>query len=566
MAEVGSNSEKILLGYEVPMGNPVYVKKSHLIATGITQLSGKTTTEEGLISRSGCKAIVFKTKIGETGFTRGTIIPPYFKEKSDWQYVSSLLEATLKEKLKFERAWIINVCKNADSLLQVKVNIEKRLAEGKLNQLSQNVYTTLLAYFELILPQLTYANFSKVLELREGINIMDLERYSEEIQSLIIRSVLETVLTEHKNVIVVMPEAWKFLPQGRGNPCKWAAESFIRQGATNQNYLWIDSQDMAGVDKTPLKQVSTWILGLQQERNEVIHTLDQIPLPKRQKPKPEEIMTLKRGHFILATPDQTVKVYVRPSWLDEETARQIASGEVDVETIKKPDMLVTVAEGSSAMKSLNPEDAKFYARVSQDMIQLRRDTFDKFSQLQTILDNQGKVIMELKGQKQQVNIDEVASLVMQKIPIFNRQEILDELVRRIPKVTGTITYEVAPVEKLQKDFLEDAKTKILGYVRGLDDEQKKMLKYLEAIGKGSNVTDILTKCLFLGATSGGTRQRINEKLTEMATLELVRKEQNGQVYANLKQKIAKHLEPFSGTQQEVEVVYSNILSEMLKEA
>lgn len=557
-------SEKILLGYEVPTGESVYIKKSHIITTGITQISGKTTTEEGLISRSGCKAIVFKTKIGETGFTQGTVIPPYFKEKSDWQYVSSLLEATLKEKLKFERAWIINVCKNADSLIQVKVNIEKKLAEGKLNQLSQNVYTTLLAYFEMILPQLTYANFSKILELREGINIMDLERFSEEIQSLIIRSVLETVLTEYKNVIIVMPEAWKFLPQGRGNPCKWAAEAFIRQGATNQNFLWIDSQDMAGVDKTPLKQVSTWILGLQQERNEVEHTIDQIPVPKRQRPKPEEVMTLKRGHFILATPDQTVRVYVQPSWLDEETAKQIAMGTVDVETIKKPDTLVSVSEGAFAVKSLNPEDAKFYARISQDMIQLRKDTFDKFSQLQNILDNQGKVIMDLKGQKQQqVNIDEIASVVLQKIPIFNKQEILDELVKRIPKMTGTITYEVAPVEKLQKDFLEDAKTQILGYIKGLDDEQKKMLKYLEAVGKGSNVTDILTKCLFLGATSGGTRQRINDKLTEMATLELVRKESNGQIYANLKQKITKHLEPFNGTQQEIEAVYNNILMEML---
>src|SRR4030042_3908957 len=116
------SNEEILLGYEIGTANPIYIKLSHLIATGITQLSGKTTTEEALIKRSGKRAIVFKTKVGETGFSEGTVIPPYFKEKSDWQYVSSLLEATLREKLKFERAWIIQICKNTDSLLQVKAN------------------------------------------------------------------------------------------------------------------------------------------------------------------------------------------------------------------------------------------------------------------------------------------------------------------------------------------------------------------------------------------------------------------------------------------------------------
>jgi len=558
--------DEIKLGYELETGYEVYVKPSHLIATGITQLSGKTTTEEALIKRSGSQAVVFKTKVGETGFTEGTVIPPYFKERSDWQYVSSLLEATLKERLKFERAWIINVCKNANSLLEVKANIDKKLAEGKLNQLSHNIYTTLQAYFELVLPQLQYANFSRTLTLQHGINIMDLERYSVEIQSLIIRSVLETVLTEFKNVIIVMPEAWKFLPQGRGNPCKQAAEAFIRQGATNGNYLWIDSQDMAGVDKTPLKQVSTWILGLQQERNEVEHTLDQIPLPSKMKPKPEEIMTLKRGHFILATPDITKKVYVQPSWLDSETAKGIAIGAVDVETVKRPEKLVSITiSAQSEPKVLDFEGQKYYARVSQDLIELRKDVFNKFEQQQRIIDAQGKVIMDLQVNNSKTNIDEIASIVMQKMPILNRQEIIQEVVKRIPKMVGTITYEVMPLEKLQKDYQESAKTQLTVIVNGLDEEQRKSLKFVETIAKGTNVTEILEKGLFLNV-SGGTRQRINEKLNMMATLELIRKDQGGHIFPNLKSKIAKHLEIFNVTPQEIEQVYNHILMEILKEA
>ncbi len=555
----------IKLGYEVGSAQEVNINISHLIATGITQLSGKTTTEEALIKRSGKRAIVFKTKVGETGFSEGTVIPPYFKEKSDWQYVNSLLEATLKEKLKFERSWIIEVCKNTDNLLQVKANIDKKLSgEEKISGLSRSIYTTLQAYFEMILPQLQYANFSRTLELTDGINIMDLERFSEEIQSLVIRSVLDTVLNQFKDTIVVIPEAWKFLPQERGSPCKLAAEAFIRQGATNGNYLWIDSQDMAGVDKTPLKQISTWILGLQRERNEVIHTLDEIALPNKQKPKPEEIMTLKKGHFFVATPDMTKLVYVQPAWLDEATAIGIAKGEVEISSIKRPEQLVSIQQQvNSNGHAISPDDTKFYARVTHDLTEIRKDFFAKTDQQQKQLDGIGRAVMDLKTNQPQIDTDELTSIILQKIPTLNRQEIVDEVVKRIPKMTGTVTYQVSPVEKLNKDFLEDAKTQIVTIINGLDDEQKKLLKFCEAIGKGTTLTEIMEKCLFVSATSGGSRQRVTAGLNTMSGLELIRKEPNGKIYGNLKQKITKHLEIFAATAQEIDAVYNNILMEML---
>ncbi len=558
----------IKLGYEVGSGKEVNINLSHLIATGITQLSGKTTTEEALIKRSGKRAIVFKTKVGETGFSEGTVIPPYFKEKSDWQYVNSLLEATLKEKLKFERSWIIEVCKGTDSLIQVKANIDKKLSgEEKLSGLSRSVYTTLQAYFEMILPQLQYANFSRTLELTDGINIMDLERFSEEIQSLVIRSVLDTVLNQFKDTIVVIPEAWKFIPQERGSPCKLAAEAFIRQGATNGNYLWIDSQDMAGVDKTPLKQISTWILGLQRERNEVIHTLDEIALPNKQKPKPEEIMTLKKGHFFVAAPDMTKLVYVQPAWMDEATALGIAKEEIDVSTIKRPEQLVSIQQqiGASNGHAINPDDIKFYAKITHDIIELRKDFFAKVDQQQKQLDGIGRAVLDLKTNQPQIDIDELTSIVLQKIPTLNSQQIVDEVVKRIPRMTGTVTYEVAPVEKLNKDFLEEAKTEIGALINGLDDEQKKILKFVEAIGKGTNISEIMTKGLFYSSGTGASQVKVKDKIKVMDGLELIRIDTtHSKIYANLKPKISKHLEIFSATAQEIDAVYNNILMEMLK--
>ena len=95
-------ASEIKLGYEVGSGAVVSIHPSHLIVTGITQLSGKTTTLEALIVRSGLKAIVFKTKIGEQSFSEGAEVAPFFRDRSDYEFVRSLIEAYAKEKLFLE--------------------------------------------------------------------------------------------------------------------------------------------------------------------------------------------------------------------------------------------------------------------------------------------------------------------------------------------------------------------------------------------------------------------------------------------------------------------------------
>ena len=49
------SESKILLGFEVSSGKPVYIPLHHMVITGMTQLSGKTTTIEALIHRSGLR-------------------------------------------------------------------------------------------------------------------------------------------------------------------------------------------------------------------------------------------------------------------------------------------------------------------------------------------------------------------------------------------------------------------------------------------------------------------------------------------------------------------------------
>ena len=107
-------SEKILLGFQVDSGEPVYVGVHHLAIFGMTQLSGKTTALEALISRSGLRAIAFKTKRGEAGFTAYNLVTPYYKPRADWQFVEGLVNVALGEKVKYEpgmRWAIMHVCR-----------------------------------------------------------------------------------------------------------------------------------------------------------------------------------------------------------------------------------------------------------------------------------------------------------------------------------------------------------------------------------------------------------------------------------------------------------------------
>jgi len=140
------------LGYELGTGAPVEIPVRHLAVTGQTQESGKTTTLEALVARSGLCAVAFVTKRLEGSFRTGHQVAPYFRERADWQFVSAVLEATLRERLKFERSWIMRACKGARSLADVQRNVRAAMATAK--GMSADVYLTLDHYLEIVIPQI----------------------------------------------------------------------------------------------------------------------------------------------------------------------------------------------------------------------------------------------------------------------------------------------------------------------------------------------------------------------------------------------------------------------------
>lgn len=567
---------KIKIGYELGTGKRVDINASHLIVTGVTQLSGKTTTLEALIKRSGLKAIVFKTKIGEKSFNDGTEITPFFRDRSDYDFVKSLIEAYTKEKLHIEKGTLMRLCKGAASLVEIKKRVDEALAEGKLRGLKEEIHTRLQHYLENLIPQIQYANLSKTLSVYEGINIMNLERFSEEAQSLIIQSVADEVLKTMKGVVLVIPEAWKFIPQKYNNPCKRVVESYIRQGATNNNFIFIDSQDMAGVDKIPLKQVSTWILGYQSERNEVKHTLDQIALPKKMKPKEDEIMNLKTGHFIISSYSGVTKVYVQPAWMTDEEAKAIAKGEQEVDDVETPSNLTPSSAAPQPFKQEGVEVRFDDSKIRKQMIELRQDFFNKIEEIQTAIQNAYSEIYNLKSRNQEVDVDEVVSLVLQKIPAskpalpnnqnaavpLNKEEIISEVLTRMPKGVGGTTYEVAPLEKIRKDFLQEAKEKILADISSLSENAKRLMKYLEAKEKGVKAAEIEEKCFFM-KHGGASAKKVSEASLELRGFGLSRKDTSGSHYGELKKRISELLTNHGATEQEITQVYDHVLMELI---
>lgn len=314
--------QSILVGFECGTGDEVKIKPAHLFISGLTQKSGKTTTLEALIQRSNLATISFITKPGEKCFDVGEYHKPFFQEKAEWKVVEKLFESQLGEKMKDVRAKLIELCKHEKTLKTIKQSIDNALEESKGTEKKSLIL--LQAYFEDLFKELENKEYTSNLNLKTGINLMDLSSYNEELQSYIINSVLNEILHNNKNTVIIIPEAWKFIPPSRRTPSKYSIEQLIRQGAVNNNFVWFDSQDIAGVDKSILKSVSIWMLGLQTEVNEVEHTIAQIPLPKGQRPTNDQIMNLQVGEFFACFDGKCIKTYVMPNRMSENEAREIA--------------------------------------------------------------------------------------------------------------------------------------------------------------------------------------------------------------------------------------------------
>lgn len=316
------SAKTIHLGFETGSGNAVALPLAHMVVCGQTQLSGKTTTLEALVSRSGMRAIAFVTKRFERAFAGGNRVQPYFRERTDWRFVASLLEATMSERMRQLRPWIVKATNRTDTLADVHRRV--RELQKKARGYAADMFTMLDEYLKIAVEDLGSVEFAPRVALADGMNVMDLSGLHLQTQSLVIASVLEWMYAHEQNTITIIPEAWEFLPQQRTSPVQLSAEQLIRKGAAGNNFVWLDSQDLAGVSTAVRKQAAVYLIGVQREANEVKRMLDHIsgdPKPTR-----DQIMALDRGHFYACWRGHSHAVYVQPAWMDETEARDVAIG------------------------------------------------------------------------------------------------------------------------------------------------------------------------------------------------------------------------------------------------
>lgn len=314
-------SATVHVGFKVGSGEQISVPIRNMAVTGQTQESGKTTTLEALVARSGLKAITFVTKRGETSFAAGRRLKPYFRERADWQFVDALIEAALGEKNKFLRQFLIPVCRTTRTLKDVQTAIREGLK--KASGQKAGAFVQLDAYLELIVPEIERASLASKLELQPGLNVMDIAEFSRPMQMLFVQSAIDWVNEREQGTVVVIPEAWDFIPEGKGSPVKASAVALVRKGSAIGNHIWIDSQDMAGVDKVILRGCPVWLIGVQREINEIKRNIANIP-PPTGKPKPADVAMLELGQFFVCFGKTLAKTYVQPVWMKEETARSVA--------------------------------------------------------------------------------------------------------------------------------------------------------------------------------------------------------------------------------------------------
>ena len=293
----------IHLGFEVGTDKPVAIPLLNLAVTGQTQESGKTTTLEALVSRAGVPAIAFVTKRGETAFSAGHRLQPYFRDRADWQFVDQLISAQLAETNKWLRQWFIPICRHTQTLAEVHREVKKGMEAAK-GETKRGAFVQLDAYLELIVPEIQRARLARTIELKPGVNVMDVTEYSMSMQMLFVQSAIDWVNEHASHVVTIIPEAWEMIPEGKGSPVKASAIALVRKGSAIGNHIWVDSQDMAGVDKTILRGCPVWLIGVQREANEIKRNLANIPAGIL-RPKPEDIANLDRGHFYACWKDRT---------------------------------------------------------------------------------------------------------------------------------------------------------------------------------------------------------------------------------------------------------------------
>lgn len=562
-------SKTVHLGYAVGTAEPVGIPIAHMAVTGQTQQSGKTTTLEALVSRAQRRSLAFVTKRGEGAFEEAARIRPYFRDRIDWQYLDQLIAAVLHEKNKQLRPTLMRLARGVSTLGEFhgRVKDEQAAVEAgrkRMRDFDRDQLLVLDHYLDLVVPEIERADLANHLALgKTGLHVVDVESFPLPVQMLCVQSALDWVNDRERSVTVIVPEAWEMVPQGGGSPVKRAAIALARKGAAIGNFLWLDSQDLAGVDNEVLRGCTVWLLGVQREANEIKRVLANIPKGVA-RPTAADVALLERGQFFACWGKHCIRTYVQPEWMGADEARARARGETPAMTSHRvprdPNPTRTIMAPTPAPQKEDPSMcqqhqalAETNERLQSEIGQLRGDLdrmrgdADAMKRLRSLL-AEAFALAGIQG-----GLESGAEVRLD----LNEDAIVARIMARIPP--GGAVVQVTPPAKLRADFQREEVARLLAAVHGLNPLAKQVLKLLEAIeGDTMGQPTIAAR---LGRSYGGGSQKrsMADAVAELEALGVAESESRVGVRARTRDKIAADLAAYQATPEDIEATYQAVL-------
>lgn len=308
--------DRLYLGTDIKTNDEVYLDVFHTLFTGQTNLSGKTTTIKAVIPEAlgkGYTLLVFDTKETEREWAGYHDIPLCYKPTTDALVLIGLLEGIFKRKITNYYSTLSRVTTRAKSVEDVIKNAEK-MEEESHSGFIKDACHTLADLLTRLNQELKRVTLSTKLELEPGVlNVMPINSLSPEAQQLVIKTAFEEVLRHYnRKTIVVIDEAFKYLPQRYSSACKRPVQDMVTQGARTKLFLWMATQFIAPTDKDAMKACAVKVLGRQDVNEEIDATREKIPRGEKLFSK-DIIMTLQPGHFIYVSLSEPPRlVYVAP--------------------------------------------------------------------------------------------------------------------------------------------------------------------------------------------------------------------------------------------------------------
>ena len=316
--------DQLYLGTDLKTREDIQLDVFHTLFAGQTNLSGKTSTIKAVIPEAlekGYTILVFDTK--ETGreWEGYNDIPLVYRPTTDPLVLIGLLEGIFKRKITQYYSTLSRITQRAKDLGDIIRNAEK-LEEESRSGFIKDACHTLADLARRLETELKQVSLSTKMELAENVlNVMAVNSLSPEAQQLVIKTAFEELLRHHnKKVIVIIDEAFKFLPQEYGSACKRPVQDVITQGARTKLFVWLATQFIKTTDKDAMKACAVKLMGKQDDPTEIEGTQQRIPGGKA-KWNAELIMTLQPGQFIyVSLSDPPRLVYVVPP---EKRGKQI---------------------------------------------------------------------------------------------------------------------------------------------------------------------------------------------------------------------------------------------------